>query len=264
MNRTAALVLALLFGASVVHAQNVPLQAGPVTPGHAPMYSSSGTMQPTIQDSGTSGGGAEGTNLGELGVTSISPTNTYPSTSSGNGPNAEHVCLYDAPTTNSTGYHYFCFDPNSQGGGLMTYGAAGGASPLPFQFLMNGTVINLTDLLSASGSYTWTGNNTWTGSTTYSGPFISGGTAPTLTTGGCSGSSWVGGATVGQFTAATCSAAGYVLSGLPTAPNGYVCSAWDMTTPDDTLVQTHNTTRSCTLKSTTVSGDTIVVQALAY
>lgn len=99
---------------------------------------------------------------------------------------------------------------------------------------------------------------------TLNGGIINTGTAPTLTTGTCSGSSWTGGATFGKFTAATCSAGTYILSGLPTAPNGYICDAQDQTTSADTLKQTANTTTSCTLTSTTAASDVVVVHALAF
>ena len=100
--------------------------------------------------------------------------------------------------------------------------------------------------------------------TKISGAIANIGTAPTLPTGTCSGSSWTGGAVVGKFTAAVCAAGTFILSNLPAAPNGYVCVAQDQTTPADTLKQTANTTTSCTLTSTTVAFDVIVVQALAY
>lgn len=130
--------LVALVAASPALAQSSLLQAGPVTPGHQPMYSGSGSSQPLVQDGGGSGGGGLKANPGEIGITSRSPTNTYPSANSGHGPNGEHACLYDAPTNNATGYHYFCMDPNAAGGGLMSYGKGGLATALPFTFILNG------------------------------------------------------------------------------------------------------------------------------
>lgn len=120
-------------------AQSSTLSAGPLTSGHALQYSA-GAPLAVLRDGGGSGGGTIGTTLGEIGVTSRSSTNTYPSTSSGNGPNREHLCLYDAPTLNNpNGFHYVCLDPNANGGGLLSFGAGGGASQIPFVINQNGT-----------------------------------------------------------------------------------------------------------------------------
>ncbi len=96
------------------------------------------------------------------------------------------------------------------------------------------------------------------------GAFVAGGAVPTLTTGACSGSSATGGATAGSFTAATCSGGTYILSGLPTAPHGYACGAWDETTPADTVLQTATTTTSATFKATTASGDSVVYHCIGF
>ena len=136
-------LVAFLLGSGAALAQSSLLQGGPVGPGHAPMYVGTQSAQPIVQDSGTSAGGGAGANLGEIGITSRSPTNTYPVTSGGNGPSGEHACLYDAPTTNASGYHYLCFDPNALGGALIDYGAGGGATALPFQMKFNGTTYQL-------------------------------------------------------------------------------------------------------------------------
>lgn len=137
MLRRISIILVAALAATSVYAQTI-LQGGPVTPGHQPMYSGSGFTQPIVQDGGGSGGGALGVNPGEIGITSRSLTNTYPVVSGGNGPHGEHGCFYDAPTTNATGYHYLCLDPNAVGGGLIAYGAGGGASILPLYFNING------------------------------------------------------------------------------------------------------------------------------
>jgi hypothetical protein len=135
-------------------AQSTPYQGGPWTPGHFPQYTGRGSSNAVIMDGGGSGGGGLGINPNEFGVTSYSPTGSYPVASSGNGPNGEHGCLYDAPTTNPTGYHYLCLDPNAAGGGLLSYGASGTAAPLPLYFDINGvtTVAGGTSTLIAVGS----------------------------------------------------------------------------------------------------------------
>ena len=131
-------VMATFLAAGAASAQSSLLQSGPNTPGHVPQYVGQGISQPVVQDGGGSGGGGLGANPGEIGITARSPTNTYPSASSGHGPKGEHACLFDAPTNNPTGYHYLCFDPNAQGGGLFDYGAAGTAAQLPLTFSLNG------------------------------------------------------------------------------------------------------------------------------
>ncbi len=137
LTRSVWAILALLAPVGA-YGQPAVLQGGPWAQGHAPMYSGSGRNQPVIQDSGPAGGGALGIGLSELGITSRSATNTYPSASSGTGPFNTHSCMYDAPITNSTGYHYLCFDPNAQGGGLIAYGTGGTASQLPLFMKLNG------------------------------------------------------------------------------------------------------------------------------
>lgn len=120
-------------------AQGVPLQSGPVTAGHVPMYVNSGNAQPVIQDSGTAGGGSSGQNLKELGLT-IRGTGTPPYANQGVGPDKTNLCDYDAPINSVGGYHYLCLSPNAQGGGLISYGAAGTATALPFHIKINGVL----------------------------------------------------------------------------------------------------------------------------
>ncbi len=131
------IVMLAALAASPVFAQTI-LQGGPTIQNHIPQYSSSGNMQPSVIDGGGSGGGALGYNPSEIGITAISPTGVYPVANGGNGPNHEHGCFYDAPTTNPTGYHYLCLDPNALGGGLLSYGSGGGAAVLPFSQIING------------------------------------------------------------------------------------------------------------------------------
>jgi hypothetical protein len=130
--------LAVLAFSCPAFGQSVPLQAGPWTPGHAPMYSSSGQSQPIIQDSGGAAGGAAGTNPSEIGITARG-TGTPPYAAQGGGPNGETFCDYDAPTTNPAGYHYLCLTPNDGTGGAINYGAGGGAAQLPLSINVNGS-----------------------------------------------------------------------------------------------------------------------------
>ena len=138
MRHLLAAVVLLAFSTIGAFAQAVPLQGGPWIAGHAPMYSTSGGAQPVLVDSGTSGGGSAGTGLSELGLTAIG-TGTPPYADAGGGPNGENLCDYDAPIDNPTGYHFICLSPNAGGGGLLSYGAGGGAATLPFQISINGT-----------------------------------------------------------------------------------------------------------------------------
>lgn len=205
------LIIAALLNAALswnVEAQSTLLQAGPVAAGRAPMYVNSGTSQPVVQDSGPAAGGATGIGLKELGLT-VRGTGTPPYANAGSGPNGTNFCDYDAPTTNSSGGHYLCLSPNALGGGLLSYGPFGSASPLPFTFNLNGTTYqfpfstggvvgpttsaignaacwnNTTGTLLAdcgafvtlAGSNAWTGANTWAGASTFNGLLTAAGTA---------------------------------------------------------------------------------------
>ena len=149
--RCAVALLLMALAPVGAQAQTV-LQGGPWTPGHAPMYSSSGLSQPVVTDSGTAGGGALGKNLSEIGIVARDPNNVYPSVNSGSGPFFTHSCVYDAPTTNPTGYHFLCLDPNAQGGGLVAYGAGGAAAPLPLYFNINGTKYQFQSVLNSTAN----------------------------------------------------------------------------------------------------------------
>ena len=139
VSRFAVSVVALL-AAVDANAQSAILGAGPMTNGHVPVFVPGGFGQPIVSDGGGSGGASPGvsSNPGEIGVTAISPTNAYPVANGGHGPNGEHFCVYDAPITNATGFHYVCLDPNAGGGELFSVGAVGGATPNPLQFIVNG------------------------------------------------------------------------------------------------------------------------------
>lgn len=136
-------VLGFLLGVGLLtsgHAwpQGTLLQAGPVTPGHVPMYVSSGSSQAVVQDSGPASGGAVGLGLSELLMVKRG-SGSPPYANGGTGPLGTSNCMFDGPITSAAGYHYLCFDPNAQGGGLITYGAGGAAAPLQLSLIVNGT-----------------------------------------------------------------------------------------------------------------------------
>ena len=129
----AFLIPSLAFGQSTI------LQSGPTTPGHSIMYVGQGSMQPVVQDAGGAGGGGNSVGISELGITIRNPLGVYPAASVGNGPYNTNICDYDAPVTNSTGYHFICISPNSLNGELIAVGAGGGATPQPLYLNVNGT-----------------------------------------------------------------------------------------------------------------------------
>ena len=134
--RTLALAFILL--PSLAWGQSAILQGGPWSAGHVPMYSGPGGGTPVVSDGGSAAGGNPGATLSEIGITARG-TGTAPYAAQGTGPYGTIFCNYDAPKTNATGYHYFCLSPNAQGGGLIAYGAGGGAANLPLNFMVNGT-----------------------------------------------------------------------------------------------------------------------------
>ncbi|HQT65349.1 MAG TPA: hypothetical protein PLO16_12635 [Acidocella sp.] len=77
--------------------------------------------------------------MSELGIT-IRGTGTAPYANAGTGQLETNVCDYDAPITNSSGYHYLCSSPNAQGGGLIAYGASGSATLEPFYINVDGSI----------------------------------------------------------------------------------------------------------------------------
>lgn len=140
--RLRAATLAAFFCAlapALALAQSTLLQGGPWAPGHLPMYSGpSGFGQAVVQDSGPASGGGPGANPSEIGITARG-MGTPPYASQGTGPFGTNQCDYDAPTTNPTGYHFICISANALGGGLLAYGAGGGAPVLPMTVNINGT-----------------------------------------------------------------------------------------------------------------------------
>lgn len=157
-------------------AQGALLQGGPWAPGHAPQYTGQGSGQAIVSDSGPASGGAVGLGLSELNITARG-TGTAPYAGQGTGPFGSIFCAQDAPTTNATGYHYFCISPNTSGAGVLSYGAGGAAAAQPLSFNVNGTVYTLPTPVTptaavAGGSATGTGLAT--GSNQYGGGVFTG------------------------------------------------------------------------------------------
>lgn len=204
MIRLATLFLALLAPCAAM-AQSTLLQGGSWSSGRVPMYVGSGGAQTIVQDSGPASGGGPGIGLSELNITARG-TGTAPYAGQGTGPNGEVACIFDAPTTNATGYHSLCFSANVSSGGLISYQANGAASALPFNFKVNGvnyefpfttsgvvgpsssTVGNAAcwnntsgTLLADCGAFvTVGGNNTWTGTNNFTSTFQIGGVTQTF------------------------------------------------------------------------------------
>ncbi len=133
------LALSLLLASPVAFAQSPMLQAGPWVPGHVPMYIGAGSGSPAMLDSGPASGGPYGTGLTELLLTEVGQYPSLPPyANAGSGPYGTNICDYDGPITGP--YHFICFGPNAQGGGLIAYGAGGGATPGPLQFSINGVL----------------------------------------------------------------------------------------------------------------------------
>lgn len=94
----------------------------------------------------------------------------------------------------------------------------------------------------------------------------SGGTKFTIS--GCSAGTTVGGATAGSFLSGTTGTCTVVVTmngatGL-TAPNGWSCSASDLTTPANKLSQSASSATTCTITGTTVSGDKVQFMAVGF
>jgi hypothetical protein len=131
-------VIAGLLAPLAALGQQTLLQSGPWTPGHLPMFATSGLTQPIVFDSGPAGGGGVGYGVSEL-LLVARGTGTAPYAGQGTGPYGTNFCDYDGPTSSAAGYHYLCFSANAQGGALIAYGAGGAASPLGLSFIINGT-----------------------------------------------------------------------------------------------------------------------------
>lgn len=115
------LTFLLLFLPALALAQNGQggvQQSGPVTPGHLPTWAMNGV----VQDAGPATNGKI-TNLGLLGL-------------------GLPECINDVPAGSIGGWHQLCLGANASGGGLISYQALGGATPLPLQCNVNGVTYN--------------------------------------------------------------------------------------------------------------------------
>lgn len=128
--------VAALFAAPALAQQSI-LLSGATTAGHTMLFNTSGGYNPVVQDAGGAGGGATGVGLSELNITARCAYGIL-CASTGTGPNGEHFCEQDAPTTSTVGYHTLCFDANALGGGILSYQAEAGATQLPFTLYVNG------------------------------------------------------------------------------------------------------------------------------
>lgn len=93
---------------------------------------------------------------------------------------------------------------------------------------------------------------------------LASGSAPTGSTGTCTASSFTGGTLAGTFSAAVCAAGTFILSGLPTATNGYACFASNRTHIADLLVETATSATSATFTATTAASDTVQFACTGY
>jgi hypothetical protein len=88
------------------------------------------------------------------------------------------------------------------------------------------------------------------------------GTTFTIASGCATTSALTGGRSTGSFATTTTGTCTPVIN-LPTAPNGWICDANDITHPVG-FVQTASTVNSCTISATTTSGDTILFHAIGF
>jgi len=132
-----------------------------------------------------------------------------------------------------------------------------------FKSFLRGALLGLLGLggvaLAQTVYYGW---NPITGLETTHGADVSGGALPALS--GCATiSASVGGASAGKFTTSGTSC-NLTITFSSAAPNGWYCTANDITTSADKVVQTATTTTSCTFAGTTVAADVIVWNAVGY
>lgn len=93
--------------------------------------------------------------------------------------------------------------------------------------------------------------------------YLPGGAAPALT-GTCTTGTQLGGQTAGSFLA-TCTAQTVIVTFARSAPNGWVCIFYDVTTNTDTIKQTGAASATtCTGTGTTVASDRILFTASPY
>ena len=132
-----------------------------------------------------------------------------------------------------------------------------------FKSFLRGALLGLLGLgAGAVVAQTYYGWNPTTGLETTHGADVSGGALPTLS--GCATiSASVGGASAGKF-ATSGTSCNLTITFPSAAPNGWYCTANDITTSADKVVQTASTTTSCTFSGTTSAADVIVWNAVGF
>jgi len=112
-----ALAIGLISGTASAQTNAPVYSTGVLTPGHGVVLLQNQTpgSAAIVGDAGPALAG----NYTEIGITNTGLP----------------FCIRDSV---GPGYHIFCLGANSLGGGLLTYSAQGGASPLPLQFSVNG------------------------------------------------------------------------------------------------------------------------------
>ena len=133
-----AVAFILAFWIAPALAQTAVLQVGGWTPGHLVVYTGYQGGQPFVNDAGPASGNDPGQSINEFSVTATGVGNP-PFIGQGSGPDGAIQCAYDGPVGNAYGWHYLCLSPyTALGGGEISYGAAGAASPLPLYLKVNG------------------------------------------------------------------------------------------------------------------------------
>lgn len=124
MRSLAAIAAIFLLISSPTAAQSVS-SSGTFTPGHAIRAATAGSSGVVVTDAGGSAGSAVAGSgyLTELGITATGTP----------------LCINDALTNASTGYHQLCLGASSGGGGVISFNAFGGASTTALQININGT-----------------------------------------------------------------------------------------------------------------------------
>lgn len=89
--------------------------------------------------------------------------------------------------------------------------------------------------------------------------------SPPTATGTCPINTQVGGNTAGSFKAnGACAGGTVILTFSIAAPNGYICTAHDLTTPADLMEQTAYGTASCTLTGSMANADLVTFEARGF
>jgi hypothetical protein len=157
------------------------------------------------------------------------------------------------------------FTARSAAGDLFDFTGTFNSSSCSGPCVMGGIKQNITNTASAAGSFALklqTGGVTETNidlnGNESTASYISTGTTFT-TNAGCSETSLTGGATAGSFVAGATSCTTTVTMGnSATAPNGWACSVWDLTTTANAFKETATTATSVTLSGTATANDKIV------